>query len=113
MPLRLVITYRRCLIHVALLLGSTKNLLDFIVERVDEAVERNQPSGERLSFVLGTEVGKYHLSEQRLHAVRDTTTSAPVFGSIIVAKNVVMLGNMLAASCHPPRRCCEPSCDIV
>jgi quinolinate synthase len=37
--------------------GSTKNILDFVVDRVDEAVARNQPSGERLSFVLGTETG--------------------------------------------------------
>ena len=37
--------------------GSTKNILDFVVDRVDEAVERNQPHGERLSFVLGTETG--------------------------------------------------------
>ena len=37
--------------------GSTKNILDFVVDRVDEAVARNPPSGERLSFVLGTETG--------------------------------------------------------
>mmetsp|Transcript_5271 Transcript_5271/g.13432 ORF Transcript_5271/g.13432 Transcript_5271/m.13432 type:complete len:707 (+) Transcript_5271:71-2191(+) len=37
--------------------GSTKNILDFVCDRVDEAVVRNVPSGERLSFVLGTETG--------------------------------------------------------
>ena len=37
--------------------GSTKNILDFVVQKVDEAVDRNLPSGERLSFVLGTETG--------------------------------------------------------
>ena len=37
--------------------GSTKNILDFVVEKVDEAVDRKLPSGERLSFVLGTETG--------------------------------------------------------
>jgi hypothetical protein len=31
--------------NLAIILGSTKNILDFIVERVDEAVQRNQPSG--------------------------------------------------------------------
>ena len=37
--------------------GSTKNILDFVVARVSEAVERNLPAGERLTFVLGTETG--------------------------------------------------------
>ena len=37
--------------------GSTKNILDFVVQKVDEAVDRNLSSGERLSFVLGTETG--------------------------------------------------------
>ena len=37
--------------------GSTKNILDFVVARVREAVERRAPSGERMSFVLGTETG--------------------------------------------------------
>ena len=37
--------------------GSTKNILDFVVDKVDEAVGRNLSSGERLSFVLGTETG--------------------------------------------------------
>jgi quinolinate synthase len=37
--------------------GSTKNILDYVVDRVDEAVVRNVPSGERLTFVLGTETG--------------------------------------------------------
>jgi quinolinate synthase len=37
--------------------GSTKNILDFVVQKVDEAVDRNLPAGERLSFVLGTETG--------------------------------------------------------
>jgi quinolinate synthase len=37
--------------------GSTKNILDFVLEKLDEALERNLPAGERLSFVLGTETG--------------------------------------------------------
>ena len=37
--------------------GSTKNILDFVVDRVDEAIARKLPAGERLSFVLGTETG--------------------------------------------------------
>jgi quinolinate synthase len=37
--------------------GSTKNILDFVIEKVDEAIGRKLPSGERLSFVLGTETG--------------------------------------------------------
>jgi quinolinate synthase len=34
--------------------GSTKNILDFVVEKTEAALARNLPSGERLSFVLGT-----------------------------------------------------------
>ena len=37
--------------------GSTKNILDYVCEKIDEAVARNLPAGERLSFVLGTETG--------------------------------------------------------
>ena len=37
--------------------GSTKNILDFVLEKIDEALERKLPAGERLSFVLGTETG--------------------------------------------------------
>jgi quinolinate synthase len=37
--------------------GSTKNILDFVVDRVDDAIARKHPNGERLSFVLGTETG--------------------------------------------------------
>ena len=37
--------------------GSTKNILDYVCDKIDEAVERNLPAGERLSFVLGTETG--------------------------------------------------------
>ena len=37
--------------------GSTKNILDFVLEKLDEALKRDLPNGERLSFVLGTETG--------------------------------------------------------
>ena len=37
--------------------GSTKNILDFVLEKLDEALVRDLPNGERLSFVLGTETG--------------------------------------------------------
>jgi quinolinate synthase len=37
--------------------GSTQNILDYTCARVDEAIERALPEGERLRFVLGTETG--------------------------------------------------------
>ena len=37
--------------------GSTQNILDYTCARVDEAIARALPEGERLRFVLGTETG--------------------------------------------------------
>ena len=54
--------------------GSTKNILDFVVDRVDEAIARDLPAGERLSFVLGTETGMVtaivRAVQERLRAAR-------------------------------------------
>ena len=57
--------------------GSTKNILDFVVDRVDEAIARKLPAGERLSFVLGTETGMVtaivRAARERLRAAKETS----------------------------------------
>lgn len=55
--------------------GSTQNILDYTCARVDEAVARALPQGERLRFVLGTETGMVtsivRAVQSRLRAARD------------------------------------------
>ena len=55
--------------------GSTQNILDYTCARVDEAIERALPEGERLRFVLGTETGMVtsivRAVQARLRAARD------------------------------------------
>jgi quinolinate synthase len=59
--------------------GSTQNILDYTCARVDEAIERALPEGERLRFVLGTETGMVtsivRAVQSRLRAARDKGVS--------------------------------------
>ena len=59
--------------------GSTQNILDYTCARVDEAVARALPEGERLRFVLGTETGMVtsivRAVQSRLRAAQDAGVS--------------------------------------
>jgi len=59
--------------------GSTQNILDYTCARVDEAVARALPEGERLRFVLGTETGMVtsivRAVQSRLRAAQDKGVS--------------------------------------
>jgi quinolinate synthase len=57
--------------------GSTQNILDFILARVREALAREQPA-ERLVFVLGTETGMLtSIVDAVLQVLRAATDGAP------------------------------------
>jgi len=59
--------------------GSTQNILDFILARTDEALQREQPA-ERLRFVLGTETG---MVTSIVDALQRRLAAAPASGPAV------------------------------
>jgi len=91
--------------------GSTQNILDFILERVREALARPQPA-ERLVFVLGTETGMLtSIVDAVQRILRDAPDHAPDVQVEVVfpvgADAIAATGGRAAAGGGPLRSIAE------